>query len=153
MDFDQERPFSGDAARALDTARRAFIDNGFEVTTVRDLTFEARRKGIVDRGHSGVAGVSYASVSARSGSAVIQAEFGCIRRTVLCTAVFLLALFAFFLILFTVLFGFDRALPHSALPFSPWPVLLPLLAVIMRRRTAATLRILLDNMANAAQDA
>ncbi|MBN2307368.1 MAG: hypothetical protein JXR94_00255 [Candidatus Hydrogenedentes bacterium] len=152
MRYESEVPYTGDARKALEVGRDVFIRTGFEVTAIRNNAFEARGGGMLNTKEDAIRAVSEASVSAAAGRLLIDADLGGLRRMGWFLAIFLIGMVLFFEILFGCLFGFQKIWFVALLPFSPWPVLGPLIILWTRKRAQRALDTLLRNMATVAAE-
>lgn len=95
--------------------------------------------------------VSRVHATAQENSVTLQADFGGIKKIGVFLVIFIVAMAFFFLVLFGALFGMTGKMPWiniiglSLLPLSPWPVIIPLMMVYMKRKITELLDILLEN--------
>jgi len=149
MSYEKQVPFTGDARKALETGREVFIHHGFQVSAIENSSFEARRSGMHSSKQDPIVGVSIATVTVAGGIISVRAELANVWRLILMVGFGLLAMGVGFVILFGLLFGLKHGL-MTLQCLAPWPILLPLIGVYMRKRGEKALDTLIANMATVA---
>ncbi len=95
--------------------------------------------------------VSRVHATAQENSVTLQADFGGVKKIGVLLVIFIVAMALFFLVLFGALFGMTGKMPWiniiglSLLPLSPWPIIIPLMMVYMKRKITELLDILMEN--------
>lgn len=148
MDYEREFDFNGDPEKALEHAQQVFSQHGFAIENVTRGGFEASRSGMVKKGEHALTGASYVSLAIENRRLRATAEFGGHRKTIGFVVVLIASMSVFFVVLFGYLsFQTGGFSPLNVLwPFAPWPILIPLLAVVTRQRTQNALDRLVSNM-------
>jgi hypothetical protein len=136
--------FAGEPERALEVGRQFFINNGFQVSRLAEMSFGARGGGMVSSNQHAILGVSQIKVTAEQGALSFNANLGGVRRLVWFLILFLLIMFLWPLVMAWAMGseGIGRLLLMDVALLIP----VPLLVVWMRRRTERALDTLLHNM-------
>ena len=158
MDYEKTIPFTGNAEKAVELARNVFIQHGFQIVNNSDSALELVGTGTVwTKGQDPLVGISKVYILGTSSKLSIEAEFGAIRKTIKYLIYFLLSMAAFFLVVFGIQFYLQgqsvrKLLLITLAPFSPWPIIVPLMAKFMKFRTSRAIGVLLNNMAILGKD-
>lgn len=153
MDYEKTIPFSGDIKSVLEVVRNVFIQHSFQIVHTSESTLEMAGSGTMwTRGQAPLVGISKVSIRGAGSNLSIEAEFGGIRKAVVCMSLFILGLAVFFLIVFGIVFSlqglpFSRIIMIALVPLAPWPVLIPIIAKWLKSRNSRALDVLLNNMA------
>jgi len=154
MDYEKTTAFRGNAKKALDVAMATFIPHGFRIVEHNETSVKLAGSGTLwTKGQAPLAGVSEASVFAGGGELSIKAEFGGVRKSIIYAVLLILVIAASFIAMFGITFGKQEPVYIALLSLSPWPIILPLMAVWMKSRVSKALDALLNNMASLGKDA
>lgn len=149
MDYEKTIPFSGSTEKALEMARNIFIQQNFQIVASADSAVELTGPGMLSSRQNPLVALSSVTIHATGGSLSIEADFGAIKTLTRYLTYFILGMAIFFFVLFGLLF-YEQGQPARLLiplaPFAPWPILIPVLAKIMRRRTRRALDTLMNNI-------
>ncbi len=161
MEYEKVVDFAGDARKALEAARAALVQVGFQVSPIEESAFRATYSGWFDTRRNPLLAASTMVVAVRDGRLALGAELGGLGKL----RKFLILLIGGMALLFLVGFG-AFMLPqvlqgkeHPAMlalplaPFAPWPVLGPVIVRVSRARAVKALDTLLDNVRTIGQEA
>lgn len=158
-DFDAEEPYAGRPGPALDTARQSFLPLGFAITEQAERRLALTGRGMMSSNQSPLCGATTVRFEVRDHAIRCEAELGGVRsmtRFLLWFPLLLdLVLVAVFVGVWVGTDAWRQSMPLWALvllcvgPVAPWPVLGPLMARWIRRRTEQALTTALRNMAQA----
>lgn len=150
-------PFSGDAARAFDTARQTLLPLGFRVESEGATRLVVSGPGMNSTRQNALLGVSRAEFNAERGSLRVRAELGGVDRLQRFLILLMLGLGLFDSLIFIGLwYFFDQLRAHTwflaipALTLAPWIFIGPFIARLIARNTEKSLNTLLQNMATRA---
>jgi len=152
MEYSKTVPFTGKAARALNVALSAFVNEGFQITSSTDDTLEVKGAGLSSTKQNPLKGVSEAHIAVRPSTIEMRAKLGGAEKMKKFLFIFPAGMFLMFMIVFGVLAfelpAFRRPLFFliPALALSPWIFLAPLMARSISRKTEEALDTLLSNM-------
>ncbi len=151
MDYEKTMPFSGNMEKALEVAKNVFIQHNFQIVRDSDTEVELTGPGMLSSRQNPLVGISRVCIRGTSGNLSIEAEFGGIRKLTKYLVLFIVGMAIFFLVFFGIILPkqgqpADKIILISLAPFIPWPVIIPLMAMWMKSRTAKSLDILTNNM-------
>ncbi len=151
MDYEKTMPFSGNMEKALEVAKNVFIQHNFQIVRDSDSEVELTGPGMLSSRQNPLVGISRVCIRGTSGNISIEAEFGGIRKLTKYLVLFIVGMAIFFLVFFGIILPkqgqpADKIILISLAPFIPWPVIIPLMAMWMKSRTAKSLDILTNNM-------
>jgi len=151
MDYEKTAPLSGNMKKALEVAKNVFIQHNFQIVHDSDIEVEFTGPGMLSSRQNPLVGISRVCIRGTSGNISIEAEFGGIRRLTKYLVFFIVGMAIFFLVFFGIILPkqgqpADKIILISLAPFIPWPVIIPLMAIWMKSRTAKALDTLINNM-------
>lgn len=151
MDYEKTMPFSGNMEKALEVAKNVFIQHNFQIVRDSDTEVELTGPGMLSSRQNPLVGISRVCIRGTSGNISVEAEFGGIRKLTKYLVLFIVGMAIFFLVFFGIILPkqgqpADKIILISLAPFIPWPVIIPLMAMWMKSRTAKSLDILTNNM-------
>jgi len=151
MDYEKTVPFGGNMEKALEVAKNVFIQHNFQIVRGSDTEVEFTGPGMLSSRQNPLVGISRVCIRGTSGNLSIEAEFGGIRRLTKYLVLFIVGMAIFFLVFFGIILPkqgqpADKIILISLAPFIPWSVIIPLMAMWMKSRTAKSLDTLLNNM-------
>jgi len=153
MKYEKTEQFEGDLAKAIDVAKNTFLPNGFEIINSSDSALAVvNRSGLWGYNQHPLNGVSKASISPSSAGITLRAEFGGVTKMIRYLSLFIGGMVVFFLLVFGIVFGLMQGQPASRIfqislaPFIPWPIIIPLMGIWLRKRACRALDTLLSNM-------
>lgn len=154
MDYQRTMPVA-DSEKAVDAVTNVFIQQSFRITQKSETAVELTGPGMISSRQDPLVGISKIRISQSSGSLSIEAQFDSIRKLIKYLAVFIVGMGVFVVILFGILFTrqgkpVGTVVLISLAPFAPWPVLLPVIMIWLKSRTARALDVLLSNTAHLA---
>ena len=161
MAYQKTVEITGNPAKALETVRDVLIQKSFRIEPTGSRSFEATGPGMTQMGgktSDPLLAASRVTVMVGGRSLTLDAQFGGIRRMVRFLVVFLLALAGFMAILMGMLHRAGHLsggmIWRSSILWSlaPWPLLIPLLVVVARRRAVKALDTMLHNASVVARD-
>jgi hypothetical protein len=150
MDYERTMPVA-DSEKAVDAAANVFIQHNFQIVEKSETAIELTGPGMISSRQDPLVGISKIRISKSSGSLSVEAQFDSIRRLIKYLAIFIVGMGVFFVILFGILFtrqgqSMGIIVLISLAPLAPWPVLLPLITIWLKSRTARALDVLLSNI-------
>ena len=158
MIYEKTVEFDGDKAEALKICTNTLLPHGFRITDSSDTSLQADGPGyLMVKGQDPMVGVSKISVSVRTREIEVTAELGGVDRIVKFMIALVVGLAVFFVVLFGIIFGIvqqqslGKILLLSLAPFIPWPVIIPVMAVFLKKRTCRALDALIHNMVTLAK--
>jgi hypothetical protein len=151
MDYERTEPFSGNVEKVLEVAKNVFIQHNFQIVRDSDKEVEFTGPGMLSSRQNPIVGISRICIRGSRGNLSIEAEFEGIRKLTKYLAYFIVAMAIFFVVFFGILFSKQgqsvyKIILISLAPFTPWPVIIPLMYIWMKWRTAKALDRLLINM-------
>jgi hypothetical protein len=161
VDYEKAVDFAGDGCSALEVARGALMQVGFEVSPIKDDAFRAEYSGFFDTRRNPLLAASTIVITARGGRLALGADLGGIRKLKKFLFVFIGGMALLFLVGFGA-FLLPQVLEgrlHPAMfavpvaPFAPWPVLIPLILKATRARALKALDTLLGNIRTIGEEA
>ncbi|MHC4944430.1 MAG: hypothetical protein ACYTG7_15550 [Planctomycetota bacterium] len=147
MDHQASIRFSGDPAKALETARSVLALNGFKVSSQGEGTILAEGPGLKSTRQNPLLGMTRAQITVRQSSIDLEAELGGVRFMQRFIVIFPPALVLFLALVF-YLVPMKGETPSYLWLYMilPWIVIGPLIAKIMKRSTVKAIETLLHNM-------
>lgn len=151
MDYEKTEPFSGNMEKALETAKNVFIQHNFQIVGDSDSEVEFTGPGMLSSRQNPLVGISRVCIRGTSGNLSVEAEFGGNRKLIKYLVLFIVSMAIFFLVFFGIILPKQgqtagKIILISLAPFIPWPVIIPLMAIWMKSRTAKALDTLINNM-------
>ncbi len=151
MDYEKTEPFSGNMEKAFEVAKNVFIQHNFQIVRDSDSEVEFTGPGMLSSMQNPLVGISRVCIRGTSGNISIEAEFGGIRRLTKYLVFFIVGTAIFFLVFFGIMFSkqgrpLNKIILNVLAPFIPWPILIPLIHILMKSRTSKALDRLLTNM-------
>ena len=150
MEYQRSKHVSGDAIAASKRAVDILAGQGFRIAVPQSDAVELSGPGMHSSRQNPLVGASKVVVRSHRREIVIEADFGAVRLLVRTLGVCILGMAVFFYVLFGFVICPDNVYVRfvvPALPFAPWPVLLPWMGWVFRRRTARAFDVLLQNVA------
>jgi hypothetical protein len=150
MDYECSQTFSGDPAKALDTAATVLAGSGFRIESRTSSSLSVSGPGMLSSKQHPLCGVSSAQFNAAGNSLSVRADLGGVRKmmtfitVMIGTMAVVLASVLFILVFYR---GQPAGVLLSLLAFAPWVVLLPVMTRLFTSRTRRALDTLLHNMA------
>jgi hypothetical protein len=77
----------------------------------------------------------------------VEANLGGLKKTVWFMCIFIVLLAILFIVTFGLTFKQKEPVLMSILPFTPWPIIVPILYFVMKSRTLKAIDIMLGNIA------
>jgi hypothetical protein len=151
MAFKTSIDFRGDTAKALEAGRDTLMQMGFRISSIDRGRLVAEGKGRGINSRIPLSGVSRIVLTGSSSRLELEAEWGGIKAMGVFLVALILGMAVLFLILFGFLFGWERGLQSTA-PLAPWPVLIPLMLLIFKKRDERGLKTFLANMVTVGED-
>ena len=160
MDLTYERTeyFDGEPAKAIEIARNTFLPHGFEIIRSDESYLELANNSFPwGRNPNPIRMISNARILFNNGEITLQAKLNNIKKILLYLCLFIIGMAVFFLITFGIVFGLKQHQPMgkivwiSLAPFVPWPFLIPIIIIWLRRITNNALDILMNNMLSVSQ--
>ena len=161
MDYEKAVDFAGDERKALEAARAALMQGGFRVSSIENGAFQAECSGLFDTRRNPLLAASTIVVAVRDGELALGAELEGVRKLKKFLTLFIGGMALLFLVGFgafllpQVLQGKEHpamlALPLA--PFTPWPVLGPVLVMATRIRAVKALDTLMENVRTIGEEA
>jgi hypothetical protein len=158
MEYVKKLQFTGSAAKAMEAARAAFMQNNFQITASSDRELRVVGSGMSSTKENALKGVSEATITISSSEIEARALLGGAEKMKKFVIFFPLALALLFFVIFGVL---ALSLPKfqnwmvfliPVLALSPWVVISPLMAKAIEKRTIAAVDTLLNNMVMVSQN-
>ncbi|MHC4394390.1 MAG: hypothetical protein ACYS1A_01925 [Planctomycetota bacterium] len=152
MDYEKTISFNGNLEKALETARNVFIQHSFQIVNDSSSAIELTGTGTMWlKGQDPLVGISRISIRGTGSEISVEAKFGGITKNIKYLIIFLLGMAVFFLVVFGVMLHLQQQDVRMVLlialgPLVPWPIVIPLMAKFMKRRTSRALDALLHNM-------
>ena len=151
MDYEKTEPFSGNVGKVLEVAKNVFIQHNFQIVRDSDTEVEFTGPGMLSSRQNPIVGISRICIRGTSGNLSIEAEFEGIRKLTKYLVFFIVGMAIFFVVFFGIIFPkqgqpADKIILISLAPFTPWPVIIPLMYKWMKSRTSKALDRLLTNM-------
>ncbi|HUS73271.1 MAG TPA: hypothetical protein VMY06_09420 [Sedimentisphaerales bacterium] len=151
MDYEKTEPFSGNMEKALEVAKNVFIQHNFQIVRDSDSEAEFTGPGMLSSRQNPLVGISRVCIRGISGNLSVEAEFGGNRKLIKYLVLFIAGMAIFFLVFFGIILPkqgqpADKIILISLAPFIPWSVIIPLMTIWMKSRTAKSLDTLLTNM-------
>ncbi|MBC8353314.1 MAG: hypothetical protein H8E66_15050 [Planctomycetes bacterium] len=152
-DYDRRVAFSGDAAKAFDTAQSVFINHGFLIVAKDSSSLEVQGPGMNNSKQHPLLGASRIRVFVECDSLGIEADVGAVKRLVKMITLLIVGLGVGLSLVFLAMFGvhFSVATPLAAL--APWIVLLPVFYFVFNARSRRALDVLQQNISTLADSA
>jgi hypothetical protein len=150
MSYEKSIPFNGNVSKAFEVARNTLLPNGFIIVENGDDYMELTGpNNLCTKGQNSILGVSKVAISAQKNALTIEADFGSVRKSIKFLIFFIIGMSVFFLVFFGVVFRNNPKYSpfYSLLVFAPWPVIIPVMGLVMKSRATKSLDALLDNMA------
>jgi hypothetical protein len=151
MEYQNSKHVPGGASAA---AAKRIVDTlsavGFRIVSQQNFSVELKGPGMNSSRENALVGASRVVVRVERGQVTVEAEFAAVRRLIRGVGVLVGGLAIFFL----VLFGFIVPVKESdtfvrfvmpILPVALWPIVLPWMGRVFRRRTARALDALLQD--------
>jgi hypothetical protein len=150
MDYQRTMPVA-DSEKAVDAAANVFIQHSFQLVEKSETAVELTGPGMISSRQDPLVGISKIRIYRANGSLSVEAQFDSIRKLIRYIAVFIVVMGVFFVILFGILFTrqgkpMGTVVLISLAPLAPWPVLLPLITMWLKSRTARARDVLLSNI-------
>jgi hypothetical protein len=149
MQYHTTTPYRGDTTAAMKRLVETFSQLGFRIEQRETHAVELTGPGMHNTRQSPLVALSRVRIETARGELSLSADYGALDRLLRFMGVFLVSLAVFLCVVFAIVFrnrpGFHLWL--VVLPFVPWPFLLPLLGVVLRRRVRRALDNLIHNTA------
>lgn len=159
-DYVKTLSFTGNAEKALETARTVFINQGFQIIESDGSLLRLRGPGLNGTKENPLKGISDALILIRDTTIEISAELGGVQSLSRFAKTFPLKMAAFFLVVFGISFGTIAYFQPSfrqlwiflivflapLLALSPWIFLAPMMARRIEKRTIEAIDTLLNNL-------
>jgi len=149
MEYENSKHVSGDASAVAKGIVDSLVGQGFQIAAQQRDSVELLGPGMQSSRQNPLVGASKVVVRSRRREVVIEADFGAVRRMIRTLGVFLIGMALFFFVLFGFVIPPDGPIMRfvvPVLPLAPWPVLLPSMGRLFRRRAARAFDVLLQNI-------
>ena len=156
MSYEKTIRFFGnfDFDKAIEVTKDTLLPNGFTITNNDEDAIELHGPGTFwTQGQNPWMGVSWIRLEKINDSVLMKAEFGGVKKTIIYLCCFILGMAALFLIVFGISSSQKPATHRFLLPLTslmPWPVLIPLIAIILKSQASKSLDALSNNIATEA---
>lgn len=150
MDYQNRRHASVEAGLATRRIRDTLTGLGFRVVREEANSIELSGPGMISSGQNSLVGASKVTIITIGREVTIEAEFGGVRRLIGGICVLILGLAVFFFVLFGFVIPVEKPAMRFILPLcplAPWPILLPWMTWLFKRRTARAFDGLLESVA------
>ena len=149
MKYQKQINYTGNPQKAFDITEQTFLSLGFGIDIKEpDRLVLVNPRPYMSKGMTFLINISKLDLKAEENNLKLIAELKGLKNTILFLSIFIFALAAFFMILFTHTLDQPQAniIKLSLIPLSPWPILIPLFYFFFRYKTNQALNILANNI-------
>jgi hypothetical protein len=150
MEYQNAKHVSGEAAAAAKQIVDSLTAQGFRIAREQRGSVDLLGPGMQSSRQNPLVGASNVVVSSRRREVIVEADFGAVRRLIRTLGVVIFAMAILFFVMFAFVVRPENWFVRfvvPVLPLAPWPILLPWMSWLFRRRTARAFDTLLQNTA------
>jgi hypothetical protein len=150
MEYQNSKHVPSEASAAAKKIVNSLVAQGFRISVQQRDSVEMLGPGMHSSGQNPLVGASKVVVRSQDREVVIEADFGAVRRLIRWLGIFILGMTIVSFLVFAFVVrpdGLAMRFLVPLLPLAPWPVLLPWMNRLFRRRTARAFDVLLQNIA------
>jgi hypothetical protein len=150
MEYQNSKHVRGEANATAKKLVDSLVSQGFRIAVQQRDSVELLGPGMHSSRQNPLVGASKVAVRSWGREVAIEADFGAVRRMIRALGVFFIGMTIFLFVLFGFVIPSENMVVRFVvplLPLAPWPVLLPWMGWLFRRRAARAFDALLQNVA------
>ena len=147
MHYEKDFPCPECKEAVFETIKQTLLPLSFQIVRENDTALELKNSGSLwTNDREPLLGISNITIDIEDQNLKVRAHLGGLKKSILYLIIFLLFMTIQFVVIFGVIKGFSRKTLLMCLgPFSPWPIIAPIMYFVFKSRAFKAIDIMLSN--------